>query len=287
MDERILDLYADYGRGSVNRRDFLLKLVVIAGSAAAADRIFAKLENRAAHAEIIPENDARLSAEMITYPGKTGDVAAYFARPKGDEKLPGVVVIHENRGLNAHIKDVARRTAVEGFLALAPDALSPKGGTPEDQDKARTMIGELDPQDTLGDFLAAVKYLATLPESTGKVGVMGFCWGGGMANQVAVNSTELAAAVPYYGRQAAAEDVPKIKASLLLHYAELDERINKGIPEFEEALKKANIDYKMYMYKGAEHAFNNNTSPERYNKDASELAWRRTIDFLKEKLKPG
>ena len=211
--------------------------------------------------------------------------AAKLARPKGDAKVPGVVVIHENRGLNAHIADVTRRVALEGFVALAPDALSPVGGTPEDENKAVALIGQLDQQSTIKNFVAAVQYLKTHPVSTGKVGVVGFCWGGAMANQVAVNSPDVSAAVPYYGRQPASEDVPKIKASLLLHYAGLDEGINKGIPAYEAALKKASIDYKLYMYEGAQHAFNNDTNAARYNKEAAELAWKRTIAFFKEKLK--
>ena len=285
MDQRIKDLYDAYQRRRIGRRDFLRKLFVLVGSAAAADTIFNLLENKGVSAEMIPADDARLTAEMIKYPGATGEVSAYFAKPKGNEKLPGVVVIHENRGLNDHIKDVTRRVALEGFLALAPDALSPKGGTPPVQEQAIAMIGELDPKSTLGNFLAAVKYLAHLPESTGKVGVMGFCWGGGMSNQVAVNSPDLVAAAPYYGMQPAAEDVPKIKASLLLHYAGDDERIDKGIPAYEAALKKAGVDYQLYMYEGAQHAFNNDTNAERYNPAAAKLSWERTMAFLKAKLK--
>jgi carboxymethylenebutenolidase len=233
----------------------------------------------------VSEDDKRLEVKNITYPGKTGLVQAHQARPKVDEKYPGVIVIHENRGLNSHISEVARRMALEGFLALAPNALSPFGGTPDDPDKARDLIGELDPEDTVSNFVAAAKYLKTHPQSTGKVGVTGFCWGGGMTNQVAVNSPDVQAAVPFYGRQPDAEDVPKIKASLLLHYAGEDERINAGIPGFEEALKKAGVEYEIYMYEGAQHAFFNDTST-RYNEEASKLAWKRTIDFFNEKLKP-
>jgi len=221
----------------------------------------------------------------MKYPGATGDVRAHFAKPKGDEKLPGVVVIHENRGLNPHIEDVTRRVALEGFLAMAPDSLSPLGGTPEDPDKAPDLLKKLDAQATIQNYVAAVRYLKTHPSSTGKVGVVGFCWGGAMANQVAVNSPDVLAVVPYYGRQPASEDVPKIKASLLLHYAGLDEAINKGIAAYEAALKKASVDYKIYMYEGAQHAFNNDTNAERYNKEAAQLAWQRTISFLSEKLK--
>jgi carboxymethylenebutenolidase len=221
----------------------------------------------------------------MKYSGATGEVLAYLARPKGDEKIPGVVVIHENRGLVPHIEDVTRRVALEGFLAIAPDALTPLGGTPEDPDKAPSLIQKLDSQSTIQNYLAAVKYLNAYPLSTGKIGVVGFCWGGAMANQVAVNSPDVLAVVSYYGRQPASEDVPKIRASLLLHYAGLDEGINKGIPAFEAALKKASIDYKMYTYESANHAFNNDTNPARYDKEAAQLAWKRTISFLKEKLK--
>jgi carboxymethylenebutenolidase len=232
----------------------------------------------------VSENDPRLRVEDITYRGETGDVNAHFARPKGNAKMPGVVVIHENTGLVPHIRDVARRVALEGFLGIAPDALSPLGGTPESLDEGRSMIQKLDTQSTIKNLVAAVKYLKTHPQSTGNVGVVGFCWGGGMANQVAVNSPDLKAAVPFYGMQPATGDVSKIKSSLLLHYAGLDERINQGIPAYEAALKKANIDYRMYTYKGSEHAFFNDTS-QRYNEDAAKLAWERTIRFLKQKLK--
>jgi len=239
----------------------------------------------AAWAQITAKDDARLIVEYMKYAGETGEVRANFVRPKGDAKLPAVLVIHENRGLNAHIEDVTRRFALEGFLALAPDALSPLGGTPEDPEKAPALLGQLDKEKNTKNFVAAVKYLKTYPLSTGKVGVVGFCWGGAMANQVAVHSPDVVAAVPYYGAAPAAEDVPKIKASLLLHYAGVDERINSGIPAFEAALKKASVDYKIYMYEGAKHAFNTDTSAERYNKDAAQLAWQRTISFLKVKLK--
>ncbi|MBW1945744.1 MAG: dienelactone hydrolase family protein, partial [Deltaproteobacteria bacterium] len=209
---------------------------------------------------------------------------AHLARPKGDKKLPGVIVIHENRGLNPHTEDVARRVALAGYLAIAPDALSPLGGTPEDVDEARSLMRKLDSEATTKNYVAAVKYLKTHPQSTGKVGCTGFCWGGAVTNQVAVNSPDLTAAVPFYGRQPASEDIPKIKASLLLHYAGLDQRINAGIGAFEEALKKASIDYKIFMYEGAGHAFFNDTG-SRYHEEAAKLAWERTIAFFKEKLK--
>lgn len=285
MDQKIIDLYDEYAHELLDRREFLRRLSVLAGSTAAAIALLPLLENNPAKAEVVPKDDPHLYTEHMKYPGATGEVLAYLARPKGDEKIPGVVVIHENRGLVPHIEDVTRRVALEGFLAIAPDALTPLGGTPEDPEKAPSLIQKLDSQSTIQNYLAAVKYLKTHPVSTGKIGAIGFCWGGAMANQVAVNSPDLLAVVPYYGRQPASEDVPKIKASLLLHYAGLDEGINKGIPAYEEALKKASIDYKMYMYEGANHGFNTDTNPARYNKEAAQLAWQRTISFLKEKLK--
>lgn len=226
-----------------------------------------------------------LQSEHINYPGKTGEVRAYFAKPEGSEKRPGVVVIHENQGLTPHIEDVARRVASEGFLSLAPDALTPLGGTPGDLDKAIELTKELDGQATLDNYLAAVQYLKTHPESTGKVGVIGFCWGGRMSNLVAVNAPELSAAVPFYGQQPPAEDVPNIRASLLLHYAGLDEKINAGIAAYEAALKEAGIDYQIYMYEGAKHAFHNDAKADRYHPEAARLAWKRTVEFLNQKLK--
>lgn len=284
MDQKSVEK-GKYSHGLLDRRRFLKKVAVVAGGAAAFPNLVDMLERNWAEAQPVPGNDPRLIVENVRFRGETGEVRAYFVRPKGDSKLPGVVVIHENRGLNAHIEDVTRRVALEGFLSMAPDALTPLGGTPEDPEKAPALIGQLDKEKTVKNYLAAVKFLKTHPLSTGKVGTVGFCWGGGMANQVAVHSPDLVAAVPYYGAVPAAEDVPRIKASLLLHYAGLDERINSGIPSFEEALKKASVDYKMYMYEGAQHAFNNDTNPPRYNKDAAQLAWQRTIRFLKEKLK--
>ena len=284
MHQEVVDLYEKYSHGSLDRREFLKRLALVAGGTAAASALMPMLEN-SARAQVTAKDDARLIAETVKYAGETGEVRAYFARPKGDAKLPGVVVIHENRGLNAHIEDVTRRLALEGFLALAPDALSPLGGTPEDSEKAPALLGQLDKEKNTKNFVAAVKYLKTHPLSTRKVGVVGFCWGGAMANQVAVHSPDLVAAVPYYGAAPAPEDVPKIKASLLLHYAGMDERINAGIPAFEAALKAASVNCKIYIYEGAQHAFNNDMAPARYNKDVAQLAWQRTIAFLKEKLK--
>jgi len=285
MDQEIIDLHEKFTHGLMDRREFLSRLAIVAGSAAAANGLMLLLENNHAKAQIVPKDDSRLQTEYIKYPGATGDVRAYLARPKGDGKLPGVVVIHQNTGLVPHIEDVTRRVALEGFLAVAPDALTPVGGTPEDLSKASALLQKLDSKSTTENYMTAVRYLKTHPASTGKVGVVGFCWGGAVANQIAVNSPDVIAVVPYYGPQPAAEDVPKIKASLVLHYAGDDAWVNKGIPAYEEALKKANVDFKMYMYEGSKHAFNDDTRAERYNKEAAQLAWQRTISFLKEKLK--
>jgi carboxymethylenebutenolidase len=284
MDSQIRDLYRDYKNGLFDRREFLKKLTRLVGSTAVACTLLPLLEGSSGRVQVVAEDDPRLQVEDIKYPGETGDMLAHFARPKGNEKLPGVIVIHENRGLNPHTRDVARRVALEGFLAVAPDACSPLGGTPEDVDEARAKMRKLDRDSTVKNFVAAVRYLKTHPQSTGKVGCTGFCWGGGVTNQVAVNCPSLEAAVPFYGRQPDAEDVPKIKASMLIHYAGLDERINAGIEAFEEALKKAGIEYKIYMYEGAKHAFFNDTST-RYHEEAAKLAWKRTSAFFKQKLK--
>lgn len=285
MDQKVMNLYEDYNHGYLGRREFLGKLAMIAGGAAAAHSLLILLEHNDAKAEIVPENDARLHTDHVNYTGSTGNVRAYLARPKEERKVPGVIVIHEIWGLNPHIEDVTRRLALEGFLGMAPDALSPLGGSPEDPAKARPMMQQLDGASTVKNYLAAMKYLQTHPLSNGNVGVIGFCWGGGMANQIAVNAPDLKAAVPFYGSPPASEDVPTIKASLLLHYAGLDERINQGIPAFESALKAASVDYRLYMYEGAKHAFHNDANPDRYHKEAAQLAWKRTISFLKEKLK--
>lgn len=285
MNKEISDLYDQYFYGALDRREFLQQLTILAGGVAAANTLLFLLENNYAEAEMVSKDDSRLNTEYTIYPGATGDVRAALARPKGDAKLPGVIVVHQNKGLEPHIEDVNRRMALEGFLALAPDALSPLGGTPDDPKEAQSLQRKLDYQSTIKNYTAAVQYLKTHPKSTGKVGVIGFCWGGGVANQMAVHSIDLMAAVPYYGNQPASEDVPKIKASLLLHYAGDDERIDKGIPAFEAALKAASVDYKIYIYEGVKHAFNDDTRADQYNKEAAQLAWKRTISFLNEKLK--
>jgi carboxymethylenebutenolidase len=285
MTPEIMALHDDVDRGRLDRREFFARVTRIAGGTAAASALLPLLEDNYARAQVVAKDDARLIAEFISYPVESGGMKGYQARTKGREKRPAVLIVHENRGLNPHIEDVARRVALEGYLALAPDALSPFGGTPADPDAATPLIQKLDRAANIKNFVAAVAYLKTHPLSTGKVGCMGFCWGGGVTNQVAVNSPDLAAGVPFYGIQPAAEEVPRIKAALLLHYAGQDERINAGIPAYEDTLKKAGIEYKLYMYEGAGHAFFNDTSAARYNKEAAALAWQRTLAFFKDKLK--
>ena len=285
MKKQFGKLYKDYRENKIRRRDFLRKISLYVGGTVVASNFLPVFEANYINAmkELIEPDD--LVTENIIYKGETGEMKAYLARPKKKMKYPAVIVIHENRGLQPHIKDVNRRMAAEGFLAIAPDGLSPLGGTPENnEDEARQMIQKLDYEKTVKNFVAAVEYLKTHPLSTGKVGCTGFCWGGGMTNQVAVNSPDLKAAVPYYGIQPKKEDVPKIKAAILAHYASDDERIDQGIPEFEAALKENGKDYQIYTYEGTKHAFNNDTS-ERYNEVAAKLAWKRTITFFKEKLK--
>ncbi|MCX7974281.1 MAG: dienelactone hydrolase family protein [Candidatus Aminicenantes bacterium] len=291
MFDKNNSLFKELKLGILSRRNFFKFLAQLIGglvSAVGALRAFpinlSFMKRSHSSSQIVPPDDPRLETKYIKYLGASGEIRAYEARPKTREKLPGVVVIHENRGLVPHIEDITRRTALEGFHAIAPDALSPFGGTPANPDEARALIQKLDRQENIKNFVAAVAYLKTNPQTTGKVAVMGFCWGGGVTSQVAVNCPDLDAAVPFYGLQPAPEDVPKIKAAMLIHYAEKDDRINAGIPPFEEALKKAGVDYKIYIYEGTSHAFMNDTGA-RYHPEAATLAWRRTIAFLKEKLK--
>lgn len=282
MDQKIINLYDAYTHSQINRKDFMKKLAILAGSTALAATILPLLENNYVAAAGFSSDD--IEVENITYPGVDGEMKAVLAKPKGKKKLGCVLVIHENRGLNPHIIDVTKRVAAEGFLALGVDALSPLGGTPADEDKGRELIGKLDAEKNLQNYLKGLEYLRQRKDGNGKVGCMGFCWGGGMANKLAVNDPKLQAAVAYYGAQPNAADVAKIKASVMLHYGGLDERINAGIPAYETALKANHIDYKLYIYDGVNHAFNNNTSPTRYNEAAAKLAWQRTMELFKEKL---
>ena len=283
MDQRIINLYDEYTHKPLSRNEFLNRLAKITGSTAAAIAILPLIEVNTAHAATV--SDENLITEKITYPGEGGDtMAAYIARPKGKKPKAAVMVIHENRGLNAHIEDVARRVANAGFIGFAPDALAPFGGAPTDADKAREMFTKLDPKKNLSNFLKGFEYLKQQKYCNKKFACVGFCWGGALTNQMAVNFPELKAAAPFYGRQPEAADVPKIKAALMLHYAATDERINAGIAAYEEALKQNKIEYQNFIYEGTQHAFHNDTAPTRYNADAAKLAWSRTMEFFKGKL---
>ena len=284
ITQAMIEAYDEYTHLTLDRRDFMRKLRTLAGSGAAAAAIAPLLAASNAAAEIVAADDGRLTTTDLTYRGAPGDIKAYAAMPKDATKLPAMIVIHENRGLNNHIRDVTRRMALEGFLALAPDMLSPSGGTPEDEDKARDMIGEITPDIYGTNLIAAVEFLKTHPNSTGNVGAIGFCWGGGQVNRLATLSPDLKAGVAYYGAQAKAEDVPKISAALMLHYAGLDERINAGIDAYKAALEANGKDFQIFIYDGVNHAFNNDTSSARYDKEAADLAWSRTVEFLKQKL---
>lgn len=284
MDQRIIDLYDRFTHGGMSRRDFLDRLAGLAGSTAAAMAILPLLQNDYAKAAIVAADDARLASERVSFDSPKGKIDGYLARPKEKGKRPAVLVIHENRGLNPHLEDVARRLAVEGFFAYAIDLLSLVGGTPPDEDEARSLHTKLNQDDAVMALVAAVSFLKSHPESTGKVGAVGFCFGGLMVNRLAASSRELDAGVAYYGRQVPADQVPNIEAALLLHYAENDPGVNAGIETYEAALKANNKTYTIHMYPGTQHAFNNDTGAARYNKSAADLAWGRTIAFFKEHL---
>ncbi|MGN6134932.1 MAG: dienelactone hydrolase family protein [Aureliella sp.] len=287
FDQRLLDLYDDYAHGRIGRRDFMQRAAGFAVAGATVESLLARLSPNYAYAEQVPKDDQRIKTETVEYdsPKGGGKIKGLLARPaKADGKLGAVLVVHENRGLNPYIEDVARRLAVAGFLALAPDGLSPLGGYPGNDDEGRTMQSKRKPDEMVEDFVAGAQYLAKHPQSNGKVGVVGFCYGGGIANELAVRLPDvIKAAVPFYGRQPAKEDVAKIKAPLLIHYASLDQRINAGWPAYEQALKAAGVKYTMHMYEGVNHGFHNDTTP-RYDEKAAKLAWERTIAFFKENL---
>jgi carboxymethylenebutenolidase len=279
MDQKIITLFDTYTHGGMSRRAFLDKLTLIAGSTAAATALMPVLENNYARAAMVPEDDPRLVINDVEIaPGVKG----LFVVPReATGPLPAVLVIHENRGLNPHIRDVTRRIALEGFVAFGADYLAPQGGTPKDEEKAKDMIGLIKPEDQVAYSQAALKALIDHRQSNSKAGAMGFCWGGGAVNALAVADPTLAGGVAYYGRQAPTADVPKITSPLMLHYASLDERINAGIADYDAALKAAGKSYELHMYEGVNHAFNNDTNAARYNKDAADLAWGRTVAFLK------
>jgi carboxymethylenebutenolidase len=283
----VLRLFDRYVHGLIDRRGFLDRAARFAVNGLTATMLLDALNPRFAEAQQIAKDDARLTATTVEYdsPKGTGKMRGYLVVPsKRSGKLPGVLVVHENRGLNPHIEDIARRIALEQYVAFAPDALTPLGGYPGDEDKARELFAKLDQQKTREDFVAAVAWLQKRPECTGKAGVVGFCYGGGIANMLATRVPDLAAAVPFYGAQPPPEEVAKIKAPLLIHYAEKDERINAGIPAFEAALKANHVKHQMFTYPGTQHGFNNDTTP-RYDKPAATLAWQRTMDFFKANLR--
>jgi carboxymethylenebutenolidase len=291
----IIELYDDYTHSRLERRVFMARLAELAGGTAAAAALLPLLGANYAHAAIVPEDDPRIVTQWVHPPAAAGELRGYLAVPSSavsppfpdmEGKRPGVLVIHENRGLNPHIQDVTRHLAAEGFVALAPDFLSILGGTPVDEDRARELIGQLETNQVVTDAEYALEWLANRDDTTGEVGIVGFCWGGGIVGRVAAAAPELDAAVVFYGSPPPLDQVPNIEAALLLHYAGLDQRINAQVPAFEEALKEANVGYQLYIYEGVNHAFHNDTAEARYDKEAAELAWKRTIDFLKEQLKP-
>jgi carboxymethylenebutenolidase len=286
MRQDIIDLYDEFTHRGLDRRVFMRRLADLAGGTAAAYAALAALRADPAKAAIVAADDSRVTSERVIFPGQGGrETRGYLVSP-GERAGPrgGVVVVHENRGLNPHIEDVARRVAVGGFDALAVDFLSPLGGTPADEDQAREMIGQLDPAGVVADAQGALAWLRERPDSNGKVGIVGFCWGGGVVGRVAVAEPTLDAGVVFYGSQPPAEEVAKIRAPLLLNYAGQDERINAGIPVFEEALKAAGVSYTLHMYEGAQHAFNTDTSEARYDAEAAQLAWERTLAFFNDHL---
>jgi carboxymethylenebutenolidase len=287
FDQKVLDLYDDFAHGRISRRDFAQRAGAYLAAGMTAESLLASLSPNYAWAQQIPKDDPRIRTEYITFesPKGGGKIRGLLAHPATDGgKFPAVLVIHENRGLNPYIEDVARRLAVDGFLALAPDALSPLGGYPGNDDEGRAMQARRSNEEMTEDFIAAAQTLKSHPLGTGKVGAVGFCFGGGMVNELAVRIPDvIVAAVPFYGRQPASADVPKIKAALLIHYAEMDQRINEGREEFEKALKAAGTRYQAFMYPGVNHGFHNDTTP-RYDEPAAKLAWQRTIDFFKKEL---
>ncbi|HNV03573.1 MAG TPA: dienelactone hydrolase family protein [Vicinamibacterales bacterium] len=287
FDPDVLLLFDQYVHGAIDRREFLEKAARYAAGGVTAAMLLDALNPRFAEAQQVASDDARIAAEYVPFPSPQGNAGmrGYLVRPASAEgRLPGVLVVHENRGLNPHIEDIARRLALDHFVAFAPDALAPLGGYPGDEDRARQLFPQLDQAKTREDFVAAAAFLRGRPECSGTVGVVGFCYGGGIANMLATRLPDLGAAVPFYGNQPAAEDVAKIRAPLLIHYAEHDPRINAGWPAYEAALKAAKVPYTAHVYPGTQHGFNNDTTP-RYDEAAAKLAWKRTIEFFNAHLR--
>ncbi|PQA79319.1 dienelactone hydrolase family protein [Rhodoferax sp. TS-BS-61-7] len=287
FDQELLILFDAYVHGLVDRRGFLEKAQKFAVGGATAVGLLAALSPNFAMGQVVPKDDARISTRMVDIPSPAGygSIKGYLAQPaKADGKLPCILVVHENRGLNPHIEDIARRLALEGYLVLAPDALTPLGGYPGDEDKARTLFAQLDQTKTREDFVAAAGWLQTLPQGNGKLGTVGFCYGGGMAHTLSVRLPNLAAAVPFYGNHPTPEEAAKVKAPLLIHFAAVDERINAAWPAYEAALKAAGARYTAHQYPGTQHGFNNDTTP-RFDAPAAKLAWDRTLAFFGQTLR--
>jgi carboxymethylenebutenolidase len=286
LNQEIIQLFDEYTHKPLTRVEFLSRLTKLIGGTAALSTILPALEGSYAASAEVAEDDSDLLISTAEFPSPNGVIKGYLAQPKQAKKrLGAVLVIHENRGLTPHIKDVTRRIAKEGFIALGIDGLSQFGGTPINEDEGRALIGKLDARQNIENMLSGLSYLRTLKNSNQKTACIGFCWGGGVVNDLAASDPALTLGVPYYGRQIDATLVPKIKAKLMLHYAGLDERINAGIPAYENALKSNQIDYQLFIYEGAQHAFNNDSSPARYQKEPADLAWSRTINFFKKHLK--
>jgi carboxymethylenebutenolidase len=285
MDQRIVRLYDEFTHGHLDRRLFMERLARLVGSTAAALALASRLDSNQAAAQTVAESDARLRAGTVTFPGSRGSLTGYVARPAGDAKAPGVLVIHENRGLQPHIRDVTRRLALAGYVALAPDLLSALGGTPATEDEARTRFARVELPVALADALRSIDYLRGRPDATGKVGLVGFCWGGGLVNRVAASGADVQAVVAFYGVAPPLDQVPAIRAPLLLHYAGLDERVNATAAPFEAALKAAGKPYTAHVYEGVNHAFHNDTGGARYDRAAATLAWSRTLEFFAHTLR--
>ncbi|MYJ95159.1 MAG: dienelactone hydrolase family protein [Proteobacteria bacterium] len=287
IDQRIFDLYDEYCHGYIDRREFMSKAAAITIGGVSALWMAQALMPRYAEAQTISFTDERMKGTYVEYPspgGTSGMMRGYLVQPTGEGPFPSVIIFHENRGLNPYVEDVARRAAVAGFLALAPDGLSPVGGYPGNDDDGRTLQRGLDPAELSQDMINSARYLQAHELSTGRLGATGFCWGGGMTNRLAVALGEdLSAGVPFYGAAPATEDVASIRAAMMIQYAETDERINAMWPDFEAAMQANNVDYRMHMYEGTNHGFHNNSTP-RYNEEAADLAWSRTIDFFTEHL---
>ncbi len=287
IDQRIFDLYDEYCHGYIDRREFMSKAAAITIGGVSALWMAQALMPRYAEAQTISFTDERMKGTYVEYPspgGTSGMMRGYLVQPTGEGPFPSVIIFHENRGLNPYVEDVARRAAVAGFLALAPDGLSPVGGYPGNDDDGRTLQRGLDPAELSQDMINSARYLQAHELSTGRLGATGFCWGGGMTNRLAVALGEdLSAGVPFYGAAPATEDVASIRAAMMIQYAETDERINAMWPDFEAAMQANDVDYRMHMYAGTNHGFHNNSTP-RYNEEAANLAWSRTIDFWTEHL---